>query len=121
MIGTKAPEFTADCYKNGEITKLKLGDYKGRWVVLFFYPADFTFVCPTELEGFANDYEKFIKKEAEIIAVSSEFRRFCSYHISLSIALLINLCIKSGKIYLIPSRSPNKNYLLTPSFYIIWA
>ena len=72
MIGTKAPEFTADCYKNGEIAKIKLSDYKGKWVVLFFYPADFTFVCPTELEGFADDYEKFTKKEAEIIAVSTD-------------------------------------------------
>ncbi|EFD92906.1 MAG: alkyl hydroperoxide reductase/ Thiol specific antioxidant/ Mal allergen [Candidatus Parvarchaeum acidophilus ARMAN-5] len=70
MIGTKAPEFELEAYYNGEFKKVKLSDYKGKWLVLFFYPADFTFVCPTELEGFADDYDKFKDKNTEIVAAS---------------------------------------------------
>jgi len=44
MVGKNAPEFEADAYISGEIRKVKLSDYRGKWVVLFFYPADFTFV-----------------------------------------------------------------------------
>ncbi len=69
-IDDLAPDFEADAYHTGKFVKIKLGDYKGKWVVLFFYPADFTFVCPTELEGFSRDYEKFKSKNAEILAVS---------------------------------------------------
>ncbi len=65
-----APDFEADAYYNGKFAKVKLSSYRGKWVVLFFYPADFTFVCPTELEGFSKDYAKFSGKNAEIIAVS---------------------------------------------------
>jgi alkyl hydroperoxide reductase subunit AhpC len=70
MIGTKAPEFELEAYYNGEFKKVKLSDYKGKWLVLFFSPADFTFVCPTELEGFADDYDKFKDKNTEIVAAS---------------------------------------------------
>jgi peroxiredoxin (alkyl hydroperoxide reductase subunit C) len=70
MIGKQAPEFDSEAYVNGEFKKVKLSDYKGKWLVFFFYPADFTFVCPTELEGFADDYEKFKDKDAEIVAAS---------------------------------------------------
>ena len=70
MIDDLAPDFEADAYHNGKFTKVKLSDYRGRWVILFFYPADFTFVCPTELEGFSKDYEKFKSKNTEIIAAS---------------------------------------------------
>ncbi|MCL5009626.1 MAG: peroxiredoxin [Candidatus Parvarchaeota archaeon] len=69
-INDLAPDFEADAYHNGDLTKVKLSAYKGKWVVLFFYPADFTFVCPTELEGFAKDYQKFKSKGAEVIAAS---------------------------------------------------
>jgi alkyl hydroperoxide reductase subunit AhpC len=49
IVGKKAPEFTADdaVVGDGEFKKVSLSDYKGKWVVLFFYPADFTFICPT--------------------------------------------------------------------------
>ena len=70
MIGKTAPNFEAEAYSNGEFKNVKLSDYKGKWLVLFFYPADFTFVCPTELEGFADDYDKFKEKNAEIVAAS---------------------------------------------------
>jgi len=56
MINEKAPEFTEDAFVNGEIKKISLKDYRGKWVVLFFYPADFTFVCPTELGELADNY-----------------------------------------------------------------
>jgi peroxiredoxin (alkyl hydroperoxide reductase subunit C) len=69
-INEKAPDFTEDAYVNGEIKKVSLSDYKGKWVVLFFYPADFTFVCPTELGELAANYEEFRKLGAEIISAS---------------------------------------------------
>ncbi len=70
MINETAPDFIAKAYYNGNFKDLRLADYRGKWVVLFFYPADFTFVCPTELEGFADDYQKFKDKNAEILSVS---------------------------------------------------
>ncbi|MCX6772213.1 MAG: redoxin domain-containing protein [Candidatus Micrarchaeota archaeon] len=69
-INDKAPDFTEDAYINGEIKKISLKDYRGKWVVLFFYPADFTFVCPTELGELADHYAEFQKLGAEIISVS---------------------------------------------------
>ncbi len=69
-INEKAPEFIADAFVDGEIKKISLDDYKGKWVVLFFYPADFTFVCPTELGELANQYEKFKELNTEVISVS---------------------------------------------------
>ena len=71
-INEKAPEFTAEAYHNNEIKKISLNDYKGKWVILFFYPADFTFVCPTELGELANNYEKFKELNTEIISVSTD-------------------------------------------------
>lgn len=69
-INGKAPEFTEDAFIDGEVKKISLSDYKGKWVVLFFYPADFTFVCPTELGELADNYEKIKKLGAEVISVS---------------------------------------------------
>lgn len=71
-IGDKAPEFTEDAYVNDTEKKISLSDYKGKWIVLFFYPADFTFVCPTELGELADNYEEFKKLDAEIISVSTD-------------------------------------------------
>ncbi len=71
-IGDKAPDFQEDAFINKDIKKIKLTDYTGKWVVLFFYPADFTFVCPTELEELANKYEEFKKLDAEVISVSTD-------------------------------------------------
>jgi peroxiredoxin (alkyl hydroperoxide reductase subunit C) len=69
-INGKAPEFSEDAYVGGEIRKVALGDYIGKWVVLFFYPADFTFVCPTELGELAANYAEFRKLGAEVVSVS---------------------------------------------------
>jgi NADH-dependent peroxiredoxin subunit C len=71
-INDKAPDFTEDAYMDDEIKKISLSDYKGKWVVLFFYPADFTFVCPTELGQLADNYQKFKHLGAEIISVSTD-------------------------------------------------
>ncbi len=72
MIGIRAPDFEAMAWKDNDFGKVKLSDYKGKWVVLFFYPADFTFVCPTELEGFAKEQDEFAGKNAAILAVSRD-------------------------------------------------
>ena len=48
QVGSPAPDFAGEAVVGTEFTNVKLGDYKGKWVVLFFYPLDFTFVCPTE-------------------------------------------------------------------------
>ena len=69
-VGEKVEDFEAQAYLNDEIKKLRLTDFKGKWVVVLFYPADFTFVCPTELEEAANFYEEFKKAGAEILSVS---------------------------------------------------
>ncbi len=71
-VGQKAPDFEADAYHNDEIVKVKLSDYKGKWVVVIFYPADFTFVCPTELEEAADLYDAFRKEGAEVMSVSTD-------------------------------------------------
>ncbi|PIZ50708.1 peroxiredoxin [Candidatus Woesearchaeota archaeon CG_4_10_14_0_2_um_filter_33_13] len=71
-INNPAPEFVAEVYHNNEIKKISLTEYKGKWVVLFFYPADFTFVCPTELGSLADSYEEFQKLDTEIISVSTD-------------------------------------------------
>ncbi len=57
---------------NGEFKEVKLSDYKGKWVVLFFYPLDFTFVCPTEIKAFNEKYEEFKKMGAEVITASTD-------------------------------------------------
>lgn len=71
-INDQAPDFTEDAYHNDEIVQLRLSDYKGKWVVLFFYPGDFTFVCPTELGELADKYKEFKKLNAEVISVSCD-------------------------------------------------
>ncbi len=71
-IGQEVPDFEMDVFQNEEIKKIKLSDYKGKWVVLIFYPADFTFVCPTELKEAALLYDKFQAADAEIISISTD-------------------------------------------------
>lgn len=71
-INSEAPLFESKAYHQRKFKDLKLETYKGRWVVLFFYPADFTFICPTELEELADNYEKFREMNVEILSVSSD-------------------------------------------------
>jgi peroxiredoxin (alkyl hydroperoxide reductase subunit C) len=71
-VGQEVPDFEMAAFQNDEIKDIKLSDYKGKWVVLLFYPADFTFVCPTELEDMASLYPKFQEVGAEVISVSTD-------------------------------------------------
>jgi len=71
-VGEPAPAFSAEAYVNGEFTGVRLDQYRGRWVVLFFYPLDFTFVCPTEIRGFARRYPDFERQNAVVIAASTD-------------------------------------------------
>ena len=72
LVGRALPEVELDVYHKDEIGKLNLSSFLGKWVVLFFYPADFTFVCPTELEELAGLYKEFQKLNAEIVSVSTD-------------------------------------------------
>ncbi len=71
-INDEAPEFEEDAFINGDIRKISLSEYKRKWVILFFYPADFTFVCPTELGELADKYEEIKALNCEIISVSTD-------------------------------------------------
>ena len=71
-INEMAPSFEAEAFHNNQIKKIKLDDYKGKWVVLFFYPADFTFICPTELGDLADKYEEFQGMDVEILSISTD-------------------------------------------------
>ncbi|OEH84554.1 thioredoxin [Desulfuribacillus stibiiarsenatis] len=73
LIGKAAPKFTMEAVMaNGEFGKVSLDELKGKWVVLFFYPLDFTFVCPTEIRGFNDYYEKFQELNCEVIGASTD-------------------------------------------------
>ena len=71
-IGQKVNDFDVQAFHNNDIKKIKLSDLKGKWVVMLFYPADFTFICPTELEEAATLYPDFQKAGAEILSVSTD-------------------------------------------------
>jgi peroxiredoxin len=72
LIGGKVENTEFEVYQDGKIKKVNIDDYKGKWLVLFFYPADFTFVCPTELEELAGLYEDFKKEGAEVLSFSTD-------------------------------------------------
>ena len=71
-INQKIPEIEFEALQNNETQKLKFSSFKGKWIVLIFYPADFTYICPTELEEAANLYEDFKKLGAEVLSVSTD-------------------------------------------------
>ena len=71
LVGKPAPKFKSAAIVKGAIKpEVSLDDYKGKWVVLFFYPLDFTFVCPTEINGFADRVSEFTSRGAEVVGVS---------------------------------------------------
>ncbi len=72
IINTKIEPFNAAAYHDGRFTHVSEEDLQGRWSVLFFYPADFTFVCPTELEDLADHYREFAELGVEIYSVSTD-------------------------------------------------
>ena len=74
MVRREMPQFTMDAYdaKTGHFTTVSSDDYKGKWAVVCFYPADFTFVCPTELEDLGEQYGMLQKMDVEVYAVSTD-------------------------------------------------
>lgn len=74
-VGQSAPDFTTTAVVDQEFKTIKLSDYRGKYVVLFFYPLDFTFVCPTEIVAFSDRYSEFKDLNTEILGISvdSEF------------------------------------------------
>ena len=69
-VGQKAPDFTATAVVDQEFKEISLSQYKGKYVVLFFYPLDFTFVYPTEITAFSDRYSDFSSKNTEVLGVS---------------------------------------------------
>ena len=72
LIGKEIVDFTAQAFVNNEFQTVTKSDVLGKWSVFFFYPADFTFVCPTELEDLANVYSEIQAAGAEVYAVSCD-------------------------------------------------
>merc|ERR1712107_333896 len=72
FIQKPAPEFSATAVVDGEFKQISLDDYKGQWLVFFFYPQDFTFVCPTEIIAFSERVEEFKKINCEVIGCSTD-------------------------------------------------
>ncbi len=70
LVNQPAPEFEATAVVNGQFQPVKLSDYRGKYVVLFFYPLDFTFVCPTELHAFSEKLAAFQERNCELIGIS---------------------------------------------------
>ncbi|MDN9010576.1 peroxiredoxin [Brevibacillus laterosporus] len=72
IIGLQAPDFSMETVSGDgkEFGRVSLSDYKGKWLVLFFYPLDFTFVCPTEIIALSDAYEDFKDLDAEVLGVS---------------------------------------------------
>ena len=72
LINTEVKPFAATAYHNGKFVPVTQEDLKGKWSIVFFYPADFTFVCPTELGDLADNYAEFQKLGVEIYGVSTD-------------------------------------------------
>ncbi len=72
VIGEKVDDLAFEVFHKNKFAKKKISSYKGKWLVLFFYPADFTFVCPTELEDLQKHYKEFTKLGAEIVSFSTD-------------------------------------------------
>ncbi|MFN7739448.1 MAG: peroxiredoxin, partial [Cyanobacteriota bacterium] len=70
IVGLAAPDFTATAVVDQEFKEVSLSHYRGKYVVLFFYPLDFTFVCPTEITAFSDRYAEFSSRNTEVLGVS---------------------------------------------------
>lgn len=71
-VGMQVPDIEFEVFHKEKIKKIRLSDYKNKWLILFFYPADFTFVCPTELEELAECYKECLDLDTEIVSVSMD-------------------------------------------------
>ena len=72
MVGQPSPEWTGTAYVKGEEKKISSKDYKGKWHVLYWYPLDFTFICPTEIKGFQALLGDFDDDKISVIGVSTD-------------------------------------------------
>src|SRR3954467_9599094 len=72
LINSQIKPFTATAFHNGEFVEVSDDDLKGLWSIVFFYPADFTFVCPTELGDLADNYAEFRRLGVEVFSVSAD-------------------------------------------------
>jgi NADH-dependent peroxiredoxin subunit C len=72
LINTEVKPFTATAFHNGEFVEVSSDDLRGKWAIVFFYPADFTFVCPTELEDLADHHAEFKKLGVQLYGVSTD-------------------------------------------------
>lgn len=72
IIGSQIKSFTTQAYHQGKFVEISDTDVSGKWAVFFFYPADFTFVCPTELEDLADQYETLRQMGVEVYSVSTD-------------------------------------------------
>lgn len=72
LIGKEVQPFKAQAFRNGEFVEVTEENFKGKWSVVCFYPADFTFICPTELEDLQDNYEAFKKLDTEVYSVSTD-------------------------------------------------
>lgn len=71
-LGELVEEFGYSAYHEGKFIEGKLSDYQGKWVVLFFYPLDFTFICPTEIRAFAKLHSEFLSEDCVVIGASTD-------------------------------------------------
>lgn len=73
IVGQRAPDVAVQALMpGGEFKEMSLADYQGKWLVVFFYPLDFTFVCPTEIQSFGEKFGEFQKLGAEVLAASTD-------------------------------------------------
>lgn len=70
LVNRPAPDFQLEGVRDAEFVQISLNDCEGQWVILFFYPLDFTFVCPTELREFSRRHDEFEDLDAQVVAVS---------------------------------------------------
>jgi peroxiredoxin 2/4 len=69
-VGKPAPQFSLEAVHSGQFVTVSLDEFKGKWLVVFFYPLDFTFVCPTEILAFSDRYEEFTSLNTDLVGVS---------------------------------------------------
>ena len=79
IINSQIPEFKVQAFHNGEFKTVTNKDIEGKWAIFFFYPADFTFVCPTELVDMAEKYDRFKEMGVEVYSVSTDSHLFIKH------------------------------------------
>lgn len=71
-VGESVPDYQFEAYQDDDTKVMRFSDFRGKWLIVMFYPADFTFVCPTELEDMAKLYPKFKESNAEVVSFSTD-------------------------------------------------